>query len=90
MPEFLRTYPTLGAEIASFGGPDWTNVTPGANDGKFGSNIQRDAKKGSPVVPNSHTKVYEEGEFVLYSILILRGQYQAGTYEGDVFVPGTI
>ena len=29
-----------------------------------------------------------EGEYVLYSIVILRGQYEAGKFEGDTFVPG--
>jgi V-type H+-transporting ATPase subunit C len=32
--------------------------------------------------------VCAEGEYVLYSIVILRGQYEAGKFEGDTFVPG--
>ena len=34
------------------------------------------------------TQVCAEGEYVLYSIVILRGQYEAGKFEGDTFVPG--
>jgi hypothetical protein len=87
--EFLRTYATIGSEIAAYGGPDWSGVTPGNNDGRYGSQINREEKKGSPVVPESHNKVCEEGEFVMYSVLVIRGQYQAGNYEGDTFVPGS-
>ena len=86
--EFLNTYSNLGAGIAAFGGPDWSSEIPGRNDGKFGSSIQRDGKKGSPVVPGSHQKILAEGEYVMFSIAILRGQYEAGKYEGELFVPG--
>lgn len=86
--EFLKTYESLGSEIASFGGPDWSATTPGSNDGKFGAGTQRDKKKGSPVVPGSHFKVMAEGDYVMISITILRGQYEAGKFEGDTFVPG--
>ena len=87
--EFINTYASLGAGIAAFGGPDWSSETPGRDDGKFGSNIHRDGKKGSPVVPGSHIKVLSEGEYVMFSLTILRGQYEAGKYEGETFVPGT-
>lgn len=32
--------------------------------------------KGSPVVPGSTQKILEEGDQVLYTVTILRGQYQ--------------
>ena len=86
--EFLKTYDTLGSEIAGYGGPDWTNSLPGRNDGNFGSAVSRATKKGSPVVPGSHVKVCAEGESIMYSIVVLRGQYEAGKFEGDTFVPG--
>lgn len=86
--EFLKTYANIGSEIASFGGPDWSVGTPGQNDGKFGAGLQRDKKKGSPVVPESHHKVMAEGDFVMYSITVIRGQYEAGKYEGETFIPG--
>ena len=59
VPEFINTYANLGSGIAAFGGPDWSSDTPGRNDGKFGGAIQRDEKKGSPVVPGSHVKVVQ-------------------------------
>jgi len=55
--EFVKTYDTLGADIAAYGGPDWTNMMPGRNDGNFGAAVARASKKGSPVVPGSHVKV---------------------------------
>ena len=88
--EFIKTYANLGADIASYGGPDWSTSTPGQNDGKFGPGTGRDKKKGSPVVPGSHFKILTEGEYIMFSIVILRGQYEAGKYEGEIFVPGEI
>lgn len=61
---------------------------PGGNDGNFGDKIQRAAKKGSPVVPGSHAKVCAEGDYIMYSIVVLRGHYEAGKFEGETFVPG--
>lgn len=77
--EFERIYSTLGSDIAAFGGPDWTNSSSiGKNDGKFGTNINRSATKGSPVVPGSLKKEHEEGDAFLFSILVLKGHYEAG------------
>jgi hypothetical protein len=39
-------------------------------------------------VPNSHKKVFEEGEYVLFAITVLRGHYEAGSFVDDVFIPG--
>lgn len=78
----------MGSSIAAYGGPDWSADTPGKADGRFGAGVQRDKKKGSPVVPGSHVRVLSEGEYVLFSVTILRGQTEAGRYEGDTFVPG--
>lgn len=47
-----------------------------------------DTVRGSPVVPGSHKRVLEEGESVMYSILIIKNKYLPGHFEGDVFVPG--
>ena len=80
----------MGADIAAYGGPDWTTSNPGGNDGRFGASVQRAAKKGSPVVPGSHLKVLAEGDSVLYTIVVLRGQYEAGKFEGETFVPGNL
>ena len=86
--DFLNTYATLGSGIAAFGGPDWSADTPGKPDGRYGSALVRDKKKGSPVVPGSHVRILAEGDYVMFSITILRGQTEAGKYEGDVFVAG--
>jgi hypothetical protein len=88
--DFISTYSTLGPGIAAFGGPDWTVEVPGKADGKFGAGLQRDKKKGSPVVPGSHVRVLAEGDYVMYSIAILKGHTEAGKYEGETFVPGMV
>lgn len=86
---------SIGADIASFGGPDWSSQPQavGTNDGKFGASLQkaRSNIKGSPVVPGSYKRIVEEGEYVLYGVTILKGHYEAGRYidGGDVFEPGT-
>jgi len=76
--EFERTYSTIGDQIAHFGAPDRSWERVGVNDGKFGSAGERDTVKGSPVVPGSHSIVKEDGDWILYSIVILRGHYQSG------------
>ena len=90
--EFLRTYESLGSEIAVYGGPDWTSTfNPqglGKDDGNFGPECKRDAVRGSPVVPGSATKIYAEGEALLYTVTILKGHYVAGVLEGNDFTPG--
>ncbi len=44
---------------------------------------------GSPVVPASAKRVVEEGDSVMYSLLVIKNHYQAGHFEGDTFVAGT-
>ena len=44
--------------------------------------------KGTPIVPGSHKKVFEDNENIMYSIVILTSHYQKGSYEGDTFVAG--
>lgn len=88
--EFLKNYASIGSEIAYFGGPDWTNSSNiGGNDGRFGEAAHREAKKGSPVVPDSAVKIVEEGDSVLYSITVLKGHHTSGKIENDAFVAGT-
>lgn len=88
--EFLRTYHTLGSDIAAFGGPDWSaSEAVGSADGRFGTKVDRGKVRGSPVVPKSKKLVKEEGDTALYAITVLRGHYSAGQYVDDVFVPGT-
>ena len=47
----------------------------------YGSPEDRDAVKGSPVVPRSANKVFENADQVLYSITILRGHTCPGTVD---------
>lgn len=91
--EWLATYATLGKDIASMGNPDWSNPSVayslGTPDGQFGPSFSnRGVVKGSPVVPGSSQKVLEEGEQVLYTVTVLRGQYQAGFHDGEQFQAG--
>jgi len=82
----------LGAEIALYGGPDWSCTYNtqgwGKDDGYFGPEFKRDNVRGSPVVPGSATKIYTEGESFLYTVTILKGHYTAGVLEGHEFTPG--
>ncbi len=88
-PEFVETYNKIGVTIGCFGGPQHDVFDKvGQNDGKFGRAVKRDDVKGSPVIPGSRKKVFEEGENVLYAITVLKGHYSAGFFEGDVFQAG--
>lgn len=63
-------------------------ATLGANIVAFPSESSSgEAVMGSPVCPET-TKVYEEGDQVLYSLTILRGKYEKGGYDNEVFVQG--
>lgn len=43
---------------------------------------------GSPVVPGSSQKLFEDAEACLYTVTILKGQYEAGFFQGEDFQPG--
>lgn len=71
----------LVQDIASLGSPDWSSPSVegylGTPDGNFGPSFsERGVVKGSPVVPRSSQKLIEEGDMCLYTVTILRGQYQ--------------
>lgn len=91
--DFLKNYESLGSEIAAFGGTDWTaSFNPanfGKDDGNFGKNSNRGSVRGSPVVPGTAVKFHTEGDNHLYAVTLLKGQYVAGFFEGEEFVPGT-
>lgn len=82
--EFLKEYDsTLGGDIACFGGiPDWSGGS-GSSEAKGPTKAEREAVKGSPVVPGSIKKVKEEGDSILYSITVLRGHYETGVVDMD-------
>ena len=89
----MRSYETFGAEVAAYGGTDWTtSFAPpklGKDDGNYGPESNRNSAHGSPVVPGSAFKIHTEGENHLYGVTILKGQYQCGYYEGEDFIQGT-
>mmetsp|Transcript_24832 Transcript_24832/g.37276 ORF Transcript_24832/g.37276 Transcript_24832/m.37276 type:complete len:443 (+) Transcript_24832:58-1386(+) len=80
--EFEEGYERLGAEIGAFGGPDWTDEKVaaglGRDDGNFGPESARAARRGSPVVPGSAQLVLREGDYLLYAMTVLKGHYEAG------------
>lgn len=90
MEKFENTVESLGSNLVGYGGPDWS--TDSRNLGKavmYGSLVDRHGKRGSPVVPGSVKKVQEDKDSILYTVTILKSQYEAGYYEGDEFQPGT-
>ena len=62
----------------------------GKNDGKFGPSLvnTRASLKGSPVAPGSAVQIKVEGEMALYTIVAIRGQYEAGTVVNGTVTEG--
>jgi V-type H+-transporting ATPase subunit C len=87
---FEKGLEKLGADLVGFGGPDWTrDSTKLGEPVSFGSHVDRHKVRGSPVVPGSMKKVHSDEDSILYAVTILKGQYEAGYYENDVFHAGT-
>uniref|UniRef100_A0A7S2MLU4 V-type proton ATPase subunit C n=1 Tax=Helicotheca tamesis TaxID=374047 RepID=A0A7S2MLU4_9STRA len=88
--KFENTIEGIGSNLVGYGGPDWT--TDSRNLGKavmYGSLVDRHGKRGSPVVPGSLKKVQEDKDSILFTVTILKSQYEAGYFEGDEFQAGT-
>lgn len=86
---FESTIYKLGDQLVGYGGPDWSRDPSKLGEPvKFGSLVDRHKQRGSPVVPGSLKRVHQDSDCVLYAITILKGQYEAGYYEGDDFVAG--
>eukprot|EP00934_Nitzschia_sp_Nitz4_P008268 Nitzschia sp. Nitz4//scaffold9_size221794//122421//124087//NITZ4_001358-RA/size221794-snap-gene-0.104-mRNA-1//1//CDS//3329561037//8258//frame0 len=87
---FESTIEKVGNDIVGYGGPDWT-ATPSklGEPVDFGSQVDRHKVRGSPVVPGSAQLVHKDEDSFLYAVTILKGQYEAGYYEGDEFQAGT-
>jgi len=87
--DFLANAESLGEDLVGYGGPDWQRD---ARDlGKavaYGSLVDRHRTRGSPVVPGSVKLVKEDSESSLFTLTILKSQYEAGAYDGDDFQPG--
>ena len=88
--EFMTNIESVGADIVGYGGPDWsTNPRDLGTAVQYGSLVDRHGKRGSPVVPGSVKLVKEDGDSTLFTVTILKSQYEAGYYEGEEFMPGT-
>ena len=88
---FESSVESLASDCVGYGGPDWT--ANAANLGaplNFGSQIDRQKKLGSPVVPGSIQIVKADEESILYAVTILKGQYSPGYFEGNEFHAGTM
>lgn len=88
--DFMANIESVGSEIVGFGGPDWSsNPRELGSAVEYGSLVDRHQKRGSPVVPDSVKLVKEDSESTLFTVTILKSQYEAGYYEGDEFVQGS-
>ena len=58
----------------------------------YGPPDDRDSVKGSPVVPNSASKVFENSDQVMYAITVLRGHTTPGSmdFNGDYTAGGAV
>lgn len=80
----------LASDVAGYGGPDWTSdPTKLGEPVSFGNQVDRQKVRGSPVVPGSVQLVKTDDESILYAVTILKGEYEAGYYEGSEFHAGT-
>ena len=88
--EFMTNIESVGSDIAGYGGPDWSgNPRDLGTAVQYGSLVDRHGKRGSPVVPGSVKLVKEDSDSTLFTVTILKSQYEAGYYEGEEFMPGT-
>lgn len=87
---FEKIVETIGSDLVGYGGPDWSSDSSKLGEPvSFGSKVDRHKVRGSPVVPGSKQLVHSDDDSILYAVTILKGQYEAGYYEGDVFQAGT-
>mmetsp|Transcript_10037 Transcript_10037/g.15097 ORF Transcript_10037/g.15097 Transcript_10037/m.15097 type:complete len:425 (+) Transcript_10037:231-1505(+) len=87
-----ENYATIGSDIAAMGCPNWSSSSNGIGlieKGNYGPEFSERSKvKMSPVVPDSSRLIMEDSEGALYTVTVLKGQYQSGFYDGDEFQPG--
>ena len=87
---FEKGIESVAGDLVGYGGPDWSRDPSKLGEPiAFGSHVDRHKERGSPVVPGSLQLVHRDDESLLYAVTILRGQYEAGYYEGDEFQQGT-
>jgi V-type H+-transporting ATPase subunit C len=81
----------IGSDLVGYGGPDWSrDPTKLGEPVSFGAKVDRHKVRGSPVVPGSMKQIHTDADTILYTVTILKGQYEAGYYENDEFQPGTM
>jgi len=87
---FESTIESLGSDVVGFGGPDWSkDSTKLGGPISFGNQVDRHKVCGSPVVPGSAQLVKSDDDSILYAVTILKGEYEAGHYEGSEFHAGS-
>jgi V-type H+-transporting ATPase subunit C len=80
----------LASEVVGYGGPDWSSdPTKLGEPFSFGNQVDRQKVRGTPVVPGSVQLVKTDDESILYAVTILKGEYEAGYYEGSEFHAGS-
>jgi len=88
--DFMTNAESLGEDLVGYGGPDWNRDSRDLGQAvAYGSLVDRHQKRGSPVVPGSVKLVKEDTDSFLFTICILKSQYEAGYYDGDEFQAGT-
>jgi V-type H+-transporting ATPase subunit C len=87
---FEKSIEKIGNDLVGYGGPDWSRDPSKLGEPvAFGSNVDRHKERGSPVVPGSVQLIHTDEDSILYTVTILKSQYEAGYYEGDNFQAGT-
>lgn len=87
---FEAGYEKIGSDLVGYGGPDWSrDPTRLGEPVSFGAHVDRHKVRGSPVVPGSKQLVFADDDSVLYTVTILRSQYESGYYENGEFQQGT-
>ena len=87
---FENNIEKLGSDLVGYGGPDWSNDSSKLGEPvSFGAHVDRHKVRGSPMVPGSTQIVHRDDDSILFAVTILKGQYEAGYYEGDQFQAGT-
>jgi V-type H+-transporting ATPase subunit C len=86
---FEKNIEKVGSDLVGYGGPDWSRDPSKLGEPiAFGSHVDRQKERGSPVVPGSCQLVHKDDDSLLYAVTILKSQYEAGYYEGDDFHAG--
>merc|ERR1712238_336266 len=87
---FASDVEKIGEDLVGYGGPDWSrNAASLGQSVKYGSQVDRHKKRGSPVVPGSRKLIKQDSESLLYIVTILKSQYEPGYFEGEEFTKGT-